>query len=273
VSNSPDARPQSGIGTADLVIETQVEGGTTRLIAIYHCASTSTAGPIRSARMDDAAIVTPFSKLFGFSGANASVMDELDSSSLLNVTELSQNDAIYREPEGSADVNAVRASVPGLRSLAQAAAQTKPSTRFRFGKVQRSQKTSTVDLDFGSTSVQYRWLSGSWARSQDGAAFLDASDLEVTATNVLVQEIDSNASTSLFDSAGVASPRFGLVGSGRALLFRNKKVVVGTWTDSGPGAPVFRTKKGSLMKLDRGNTWLEMVPSPDGDLPGTIAYS
>ena len=131
---------------------------------------------------------------------------------------------------------------------------------------------STVDLGFGSTTVQYRWKSGSWARSQDGAAFRDASGPQVKADNVLVQEVDANASRSLFDSAGVASPRFDLVGSGRAFLFRDHRVVVGTWTDSGSGAPVFKTKNGSLMKLDRGRTWLEMVPSPDGDLPGSIAY-
>lgn len=272
VSNSPDARPQSGVGTADLVVETPVEGGMTRLIVVYHCSSTPTAGPVRSARMDDPAIVTPFSKLFGFSGANAPVMDELDSSGLLTVTELSQDESIFRVPAGSSDVNAVRANVSTLRTVAQAAGQTKPSTRFRFGDVQRGSSVSTVDLDFGSTTVQYRWKSGSWARSQDGATFRDAAGPQVKADNVLVQEVDTNASTSLFDSAGAPSPRFDLVGSGRAFLFRDHRVIVGTWTDSGPGAPVFRTKKGSLMKLDSGRTWLEMVPSPDGDLPGTIAY-
>ena len=273
VSNSPDARPQSGVGTADLVVETPVEGGTTRLIAIYHCSSTTTSGPVRSARMDDPAIVTPFSKLFGFSGANAPVMDELESSGLLNVTELSQGGSIFRTPAGSSDLNAVQASVATLRTVAQSAGLTKPSTRFRFGDVQRSKASvSTVDLGFGSTTVQYRWKSGSWARSQDGAVFLDAAGPQVKADNVLVQEINANASKSLFDSAGVASPRFDLVGSGLAFLFRDRRVVIGTWTDSGTGAPVFKTKSGSLMKLDRGRTWLEMVPSPDGDLPGSIAY-
>lgn len=272
VSNSPDALPQSGVGTADLVVETPVEGGTTRLIAIYHCSSTTTAGPVRSTRMDDPAIVAPFSKLFGFSGANAPVMDELESSDLLNVTELSESGSIFRTPAGSSDVNAVRANVATLRTVAQAAGQKKPSTQFQFGDVQRGSSVSTVDLDFGSTAVQYRWKSGSWARSQDGTAFRDAAGPQVKTDNVLVQEVDTKASKSLFDSAGVASPRFDLVGSGRALLFRDHRVVVGTWTDSGSGAPVFRTKNGSLMKLDRGRTWLEMVPSPDGNLRGSISY-
>src|SRR5688572_14930595 len=80
VSNSPDARPQSGIESADLVIETPTEGGTTRLIAFFHCSTASTAGPVRSARMDDATLVAPYSKLFAFSGANVPVMEELEGS-------------------------------------------------------------------------------------------------------------------------------------------------------------------------------------------------
>lgn len=274
VSNSPDARPQIGIGTADLIIETPTEGGTTRLIAFFHCSSEKTAGPVRSARMDDPAIVAPISKLFAFSGANATVMNELEAGALTNVTEATPDDAIYRTPSDSTDVDSVRADVAALRSLARTAGLGKPSSPFGFGKVHRSgSSASSITMGFGSTSVGYRWRSGSWIRSQDGVTFRDTSGSPVKTTNVLIQEVETNASTSLFDSNGVASPRFELVGSGRAFLFRNGQVVKGTWTDAGPGAPIFRTKSGADMKLARGRTWLEMVPSPDGDLPGTIAYS
>ena len=273
ISNSPDARPQTGVATADLVIETPVEGGLTRLIAVFHCSPATAAGPVRSARIDDADIVAPLSKLFGFSGANARVMGELQSSGLVNVTELTSGEAISRIPSGSTDVNSVRANLTVLRAAARVAGHGKPSAGFRFGKVQsRRPSISSIDLNFGSTSVQYRWKSGSWVRSQDGAAFRDASGSLVKTNNVLVQEVDTNASTGLFDSAGVASPRFDLVGTGRALLFRNGRVVIGSWTDRGAGAPVFKTQKGAVMNLSPGTTWLEMVPGPDGNLSGSIAY-
>jgi hypothetical protein len=273
ISNSPDARPQSGVESADLVIETLTEGGTTRLIAFFHCSPASTAGPVRSARMDDAALVSPFSKLFAFSGANAPVMEELESSALTLVTEAESGSTLHRVPAGSTDVNSVNADVTALRSLARATGAGKPSTGFRFGAAQRPKTSvSTIELDFGGTTVGYRWGKAGWARSQDGAAFRDASGRQVKTTNVLVQEVDATPSKSLFDSAGVASPRFDLVGSGRAWLFRDGKMVHGTWTDSGAGAPVFKTSKGAVMNLARGRTWLEMVPSADGELSGTISY-
>lgn len=273
VSNSADARPQSGVESADLVIETLTEGGTTRLIAFFHCSPATTAGPVRSARMDDAALVSPYSELFAFSGANALVMEELEGSALTLVTEADSGSSLHRVPAASTDVNSVNADIAALRSLARGAGAAKPSTGFRFGEVQRSKTSvSTIDLDFGGTTVGYRWGKGGWARSQDGAAFRDASGRQVKTTNVLVQEVDATPSKSLFDSAGVASPRFDLVGSGRAWLFRDGKMVRGTWTDSGAGAPVFKTIKGAVMNLARGRTWLEMVPSADGELSGTISY-
>jgi hypothetical protein len=272
ISNSPDARPQSGVESADLVIETLTEGGTTRLISFFHCSPARTAGPVRSARMDDAAVVSPYSKLFAFSGANAPVMEELEKSALTLVTEANSG-GVHRVPVNSTDVNSVNADVTALRSLARSAGATKPSTGFRFGQLQKPKTSvSTIDLDFGGTTVGYRWGKGGWARSQDGAAFRDASGRQVKTTNVLVQEIDASPSKSLFDSNGVASPRFDLVGSGRAWLFRDGKMVQGTWTDSGAGAPVFKTSKGAVMNLARGRTWLEMVPSADGELSGMISY-
>jgi hypothetical protein len=272
ISNSPDARPQTGVESADLVVETLTEGGTTRLIAFFHCSPASTAGPVRSARMDDAALVTPYSKLFAFAGANAPVMEELESSGLTLVTE-ADSGGVNRIPANSTDVNSVNADVTTLRSLARAAGAGKPTTGFQFGEVQRPKRSvSTIELDFGGTSVGYRWGKGGWARSQDGAAFRDASGRQVKTTNVLVQEVDASLSKSLFDSNGVASPRFDLVGSGRAWLFRDGKMVQGTWTDRGAGAPVFKTSKGAVMNLARGRTWLEMVPSADGEPSGTISY-
>jgi len=58
IENHADARPQSGLQSADIVYEAVAEGGITRFMALYYCGilSTSTAknrydvGPVRSAR-------------------------------------------------------------------------------------------------------------------------------------------------------------------------------------------------------------------------------
>ncbi len=53
VENSPDARPQSGLGRADVVFELVAEGGVTRFGAMFYCDSQVqdiTIAPVRSAR-------------------------------------------------------------------------------------------------------------------------------------------------------------------------------------------------------------------------------
>lgn len=53
IENSPDARPQSGLGSADIVFEALAEGGVTRFMAMYYCeaqAKDISVAPVRSAR-------------------------------------------------------------------------------------------------------------------------------------------------------------------------------------------------------------------------------
>ncbi len=53
VENTPDARPQSGLSSADVVFEAMAEGGITRFEAYFYCnaqAKDVTLAPIRSAR-------------------------------------------------------------------------------------------------------------------------------------------------------------------------------------------------------------------------------
>lgn len=271
VSNSSEALPQRGLPSADVVIETPVEGGLTRLIAIFHCSAETTVGPVRSARLDDATIVLPYAGLLGYSGSNAAVQLVLGKTGLELVAETHGSGALYRDPWGSTDVSSLRANLDTLREVAEAAGLGEPAARLSFGDLQSpSEKATLLGLDFGNTFVGYRWAEGLYRRSQAGKPFLDASGEQVTARNVLVQEVDVYASE-LRDSIGIASPTFDLAGPGRALLFRDGRVVAGTWVGR-PGEFVFRTTNGDVMSLAAGRTWIEMVPSRIGQMKGMIFY-
>ena len=275
VSNTADARPQVGLSQADMLITTPVEGGTTRLIAIFHCSNATVAGPVRSARKQDAKIVEGFSKLLAFSGANLKVLSALGDDGVVLATEDTPGPDVFREPVGSTDVNSVRANITGLRSLAQAAGKGKPASSLQFGRLQSRTAAKSVSLNFGgaTASYQYKRRAGLWARSQDGTPFVDENGKQIRVENVLVQEVKTSLSDQLKDAAGVPSPVFDLEGSGRAFLFRNGRVLVGTWRDRGAGAPLFRLPSGKVMKLAVGNTWLEMVPTATGgDVAGSIAF-
>lgn len=53
IENTPDARPQSGISSADVVFEAVAEGGVTRFMALFYCGAQKDdilVAPVRSAR-------------------------------------------------------------------------------------------------------------------------------------------------------------------------------------------------------------------------------
>ncbi len=51
IENSTDARPQSGLTSADVVYEAVAEGGITRFLGVYYCQDAPFVGPVRSARV------------------------------------------------------------------------------------------------------------------------------------------------------------------------------------------------------------------------------
>lgn len=72
IENTPDARPQSGLSTADVVYEAVAEGGITRFMAMYHCnaamAGNITIAPVRSARIYYVNLISEYDGLYAHVG-------------------------------------------------------------------------------------------------------------------------------------------------------------------------------------------------------------
>ena len=70
IDNGLSASPQAGLEVADIVYEEPVEGGLTRLAAVFQSQG-STVGPVRSGRTTDIAVISSFGQpLYLYSGAN-----------------------------------------------------------------------------------------------------------------------------------------------------------------------------------------------------------
>jgi len=66
MDNTPQAHPQYGINEADVVYEEIVEGGITRLAAIFNSNLPTKVGPVRSVRRTDREIVFPIGGISPF---------------------------------------------------------------------------------------------------------------------------------------------------------------------------------------------------------------
>ena len=278
IENAAVAYPLSGLEKADIVYEEAVEGGVTRFMAIYHCADASKAGPVRSARAVDPAIMIPTTKILAFSGANEPVMEALGQNDVVVVDEDSADSAMRRiDRPGISLEHTLYANTAGTRKVGLKDFDEPPSgDGFEFGDLEgKTKKATTVQIVFSAaTSITYEFQGGAYLRSQAGEPFVDESGDQIAVDNVLIEEHVVNFSDTIKDVAGNPSLEIAdETGSGRAVLFRDGKAVVGTWNREELEGPVrFETKSGDTMLLTPGSTWIHLVPSQKGEIKGSFSY-
>jgi hypothetical protein len=96
IDNVVGALPQTGLNDADMVYEEMVEGGVTRLAAVFQQGAAPLLGPVRSGRTTDIAIVSDLNHpLFGFSGANPIFLAEIRAAPIVDVDAERESSAQY----------------------------------------------------------------------------------------------------------------------------------------------------------------------------------
>ncbi|MDQ3963951.1 MAG: DUF3048 domain-containing protein [Actinomycetota bacterium] len=273
IENSPLARPQRGLANADLVFEEIVEGGITRFMAIYHCGAAKDAGPVRSARFDDPKLARPFTRVIAFSGSNGLVNKELGKRNMVILNELNQRGAFFRVPPGAILVHNLFVRTEVLRNDPRVRKVDAPQDDvFTFGDVpENAKRARRIALHFdASIEIGYRWRGGEWKRFEDGPFRTDDGE-QIAVANVLVQQVEVNNSSRLVDSAGNPSPKIDLKHGGKALLFRDGRVLKGTWKAKN-GRFVYKMRNGDPFVFAPGAIWVELVPSKKGEVKGSIAF-
>ena len=275
VENDPAARPQSGLEDADVVFEEVVEGGITRFMAIYHCSSSDIVGPIRSARFDDPKILLPFTNVLAFSGSNAIVGKELHKREVRTLVEGMKGDAFFRKPANSSSVHSVFADTEKLREFAPKKTDPPEPGIFPIGDIPSGAKDAErVTITFGEEStIQYRWQDDAWYRYEAGEKFMAKGDGQIAVPNLLVQEVRVDNSKRIVDIEGNPSPELKLVGTGRAILFRDGQAISGEWRIPKEfGTPRYTAKNGEPFTFADGPVWVELVPSRKGQVKGSIDW-
>jgi hypothetical protein len=268
VENLPAARPQYGLAQADVVYEEPVEGGITRFIAIYQCAGATRIEPIRSGRLLDPLIVMQYGQhpLFAYAGAIQWVVNEVDSSSLIDVG-IDHGSGYWRDPNRYAPHNLVDDSANLWASgVALHAPSTAPSPVFQYGKLPHGARpAASIHIGYQVSGVIWTWMPkvGVWARSytDTGPATL-ADGGQIMTPNVVVMRAVMFATPYVEDITGSHENSLVLTGSGPLQVFRNGTVINGSWKRSNLSQTTqLLDAKGHQIPLAPGQTWVELVPT------------
>ena len=197
IDNVGPARPHTNISKADLVYVEQVEGGLTRIAALYNSNFPSKVGPVRSARISDLEILEQFDRPgFAYSGANKALLPKIAKKPLvrfgpsLNGAKYSR-DSSRRIPHNlmlnlSATVKAGKSKLGAAKDIGFIFSETAPAG----GKA-----TSTFKASWPSSSVSGKWNGSGWAIALDNKAQKDrATGNAVVAQTVVVQLVTQTVS-------------------------------------------------------------------------------
>ena len=267
IDNGPAARPQSGLASADIVIEHLTEGGVTRFDAVFWCSSAETVGPIRSARIVDLDLVSLFQAVLvhvGASNENLAALREAFGNRLMD--EGTDKAAFHRVTDRSAPYNTyagtegVWSLLPG-RGISQSGVSLKGLT-FRSeapGGAPAARLLVPYDKQFSDSAWEYVPERQQYRRLLMGAALDDAQSGQVHVPNVVVLFAPHRVTDIVEDSLGSLSIKIELKGRGRAVVFRDGQALEGQWVREGEFLRLTDAANKDIA-LKPGRAWWHIVP-------------
>jgi len=260
------ARPQIGIEEADVVYIEQVEGGLTRLAAIFSSAIPQNIGPIRSARISDIDILAQFGKvIFAFSGAQRAMLTVISNSNLWDYGAQRSSPVIYTRDETRRSPydmvlrgDLLLAKVQGdYRDVA-----ISKSVGWSFGQApEGGVAIDSVALRWPASKYEATWSNSEkrWLLSNSGVANFAASGKQLGPTTFVIQNVQM--SDSIFrGSDGSYTPLSETVGTGTGYILRDGRSFKANWNR--PSAAVGTTwtlADGSEIKFAPGSVWVALT--------------
>ncbi len=276
IDNAAAARPQSGIEKADAMIELMVEGGLSRMMALYLESDTDYLGPVRSVRPTDV-LVEALGMTVGISGGQPWIADMLATEGVPLIRESQVGPpTMVRVTTRSAPHN-LYTNTAELRAEAdrRGYANAPPPDLFRWGAFGYFDAPSATRIDVSWSdpiSTIWDWDGERYLRSSGSVPHFwqdrQGQTGRMTADNLIVifgryYEVPAPSGTGRV-------PAMRTIGSERMVLFTEGRVIDGTW--SRPDNETwftFSTSAGELI-VPPGLSWIHVLPH---DRPLTRQYA
>lgn len=254
VDNLAEARPPVGIGAADEIYVEPVEGGLSRLLAVFASHQPAVVGPVRSARETDLQLLPQFGHpTLAFSGAAPGLLPRIASAPLQGVTPGDDPRAYFRDD--------ARVSPHNLflhPDRLPPGAGWSPGAAPLFGPTPPGgTPTQHQEVHYVLATIGFDWspADGRWLVSMDGGPYSAADSGRLAASTVVIQQVPIGQS-SFSDVKGTPSPIATTIGSGHALVLRDGQAFEANWSRPAPDAgTTYTTTSGQPLPFAPGQVW------------------
>lgn len=264
IDNHAEARPASGLNAASVVYEAPAEAGITRLLAIYPSgAGVAQVGPVRSVRPYYIDWAAEYGALLAHVGGSPEALARLkaDRDPVTDLNEFWNGANFWRSSDRRAPHNTYTSSVLLEKAAARKDASAKQLASWRFkDDVPAAERPAEASLLVGSKAsgyeVKWRYVpaDNAYERIQGGVLQRDGGEA-VMARNIVVQL----TKVTVIDDVG--RRRIQTTGEGQAVFALDGQTYRGTWRKASAAARTrFYDASGTELRLNRGVTWIEVVP-------------
>ncbi|XRQ15913.1 DUF3048 domain-containing protein [Actinomadura welshii] len=261
IENTRPALPQSGVKAADIVYVEQVEGGETRLMAVYSTELPKRVGPVRSARISDLHILPQFGKpAFAYSGVQSKMKKHVRKAPVYGISQENAGGAYFRGGGKPIPYNLYADPKDLLKKAPKATGPR--DIGFRFGDAPAGGKpTRSFTARWPSASMGFTWSKKQerWLASFGGSPDRAAEGGRLGGQTVVIQYAETTRSK-FHDFLGNYTPLIRTTGKGRALVLRDGKSYKAEWSRSSEKkGTTFTTADGEPMTFAKGQVWVVLV--------------
>jgi hypothetical protein len=267
IDDTQPAHPQVGLDSADVVYIEQVEGGLTRLAAVFSNVLPAQIGPIRSARISDIDLMANYGRVgMAYSGAQTLFLPVLRASNIEDIGADTEPPSIYsRDDSRPSPTNLFlhpatllqKSIVVEHRKIA-----TATSVGWKFGPLPAGGvpiKSALLKWPAGKYKVVWSASGKKWKLIFDGAADLASDGKQLGSPTFLIQEVSITPSI-YHDHLGNYTPFSNTIGSGTGFLLRDGQEIPVFWNRATATDPTTWTlKDGSPAYFHTGQIWVALT--------------
>ena len=254
VDNTAASAPQENIDRADMVVEETVEGGVTRLAALYYSSLPDVVGHVRSMRATDIGIAKPVRGQIVASGGAGRTISRIKKAGITIHSQDAGSPGLSRD-SGYAPYNVV-VDLPKLNKSAKDQQPERPYFQWADAGAPalKGPQVSSASVAFSRThTTNWKFDGKVWKRTNG------TSDKEFGAKNLVVLWADEK-DAGYTDPAGNPVPETVFDGSGKAVVLIGGTRVNAKWKKANNASTiVLTTRNGKPLQLPRGKTWIELL--------------
>ncbi len=268
IDNVGDARPQASLNDAMIVYEAYVEGGLTRLLAIYKNADVETIGPVRSARPVFIDYALENDSIFVHYGGSTKALQEVETYDIDNVNGISVPSGVFwRTSSKSAPHNAL-ISTANIWSYANTQGYRTTTTQrnvlnYVTDEVTLEDGTSatTIDIPYSASKVKYvyneetqlyeRYVAGELATDWITGDTITTKNIIITFANNYTTDEENGYGRQAIENIGSIDGYY--ITNGKAVQIICEKT-------SRTSQTVYKDLDGNEIEVNDGNTYIQIVP-------------